>query len=106
MTKLILVLMSSLLLVTVGCSHKRASKKAVPATVTTTTEFTPDREQKVRDRAEELQAKGIPADQALRLAQGQIPVTQTSTSQPANMQKEKEAQEKFEKDLSKSLNPR
>jgi heme-binding NEAT domain protein len=106
MTKLILVLMSGLLLVTVGCSHTRASKKKAPATPTTTTEFTPNREQKVQARAEELQAKGIPADQALRLARGQIPVMQTTTSQPANVEKERKAQEKFEKDLSKSLNPR
>ncbi|MFT3869940.1 MAG: hypothetical protein QM715_15930 [Nibricoccus sp.] len=106
MTKVILVLLSSLLLVTVGCSHTRASKKKEPATPVTTTEFTPNREQLVRDRAEELRTKGIPPDQALRLAQGQIPVVQTTTSQSASAEKERKAQEKFEKDLNKSLNPR
>lgn len=106
MTKLILVLVSSLLLVTVGCRHTRSSRTQEPATPVTTTEFTPNREQLVRDRAEELRAKGIPPDQALRLAQGQIPVVQTTTTQSASAEKERKAKEKFEKDLSKSLNPR
>jgi hypothetical protein len=104
MNKLLLVLMSSLALAAAGCHH-HAPKQKAPAT-TTTTEFTPDREQKVKDKVEELTKKGVTPDEAQRLARQQIPLTQTTTTQNTNVQKEKQAQEKFEKDLAKSLKPK
>jgi hypothetical protein len=87
-------------LATVGCSSSPHPKEK--ASVTTETTFTQDRDQRIKDRAAELKAKGVPADVANRRASQQVPMTETTTTQTGDVQKQKDAQEQFEKDLAKS----
>jgi len=85
---------------TVGCSSSPPPKEK--ASITTETTFTQDRDQRIKDRADYLKTQGVPADVAKRRAAQQVPIAETTTTQTGDVQKQKDAQEKFEKDLSKS----